>query len=106
MTVLDTLKAVNAYPVQHSTLTSICARRGVDPDVEATQEILLGTAYRLARADLLLWFAAAPNVSQGGQSFSFSEYERKQLRAEGLAIIEELEDEKTKHLYGYKGSRL
>lgn len=105
-TVLDTLKAINAYPIPPSTLTRVATARGLDLNATATKEGMRGEEYRLATADLLLWLADAPNIAQGGQHYSFSEDQRARFRSDGQAILDELEPD-TKHAkYGYKGSRL
>lgn len=107
-TILESLKSVSAYPVPLRTLVETGERRGLSLNAEATQEELRGKAYRLAVADLLLWLSLAPNVSQGGQSYSFSEEQRKALRNQANGIYDELGEETSsaQPTYGYKGSRL
>lgn len=75
---------------------------------EATKEVLDSEAYNLAVADLLLWLSIAPNISQGGQSYSFSEEQRTQLRNRANALFAKYGDDgaASKPIYGYKGSRL
>ena len=107
-TVLESLKGINSYPIPLRTLVETAERRGVSLNDTSSQEVLTGKAYRLATADLLLWLSLAPNVTQGGQSYSFTDEQRKQFRNSAFSIYEELgEDEGvTKPTYGYKGSRL
>lgn len=108
-TILESLKGVNAYPVPLRTLTEIAEKRGLSLTGEATQERLKGKAYNLALADLLLWLSIAPNVTQGGQSFSFTDEQRSQLRNRALALFNEFASDEAgtpKPTYGYKGSRL
>lgn len=105
-TVLETLKAINAYPIPSSTLTRVATARGLDLAATATKEGMRGGEYRLATADLLLWLADAPNIAQGGQNYSFSEDQRERFRSEGQAILDELEPDAKHTRYGYKGSRL
>lgn len=108
-TVLESLKGVNAYPVPLRTLTEIAERRGISLTGEATQECLKGKAYNLAVADLLLWLSLAPNVTQGGQSFSFTDEQRMQFRNRANALFDEFAADEAgtpKPIYGYKGSRL
>lgn len=109
VTILDSLKGVNAYPIPLRTIIKIAERRGVSLIEEATQETLKGRNYNLAVADLLLWLSLAPNVSQGGQSYSFSDEQRAQFRNRAYAIYDEYQDADSavnKPIYGYKGSRL
>ncbi len=108
-TVLEALKGVSAYPVPLRTLTEIAERRGVSLTDAATRESLKGKAHSLAVADLLLWLSLAPNVTQGGQSYSFTDEQRTQFRNRANALFEEFaaDDAGTpKPTYGYKGSRL
>lgn len=108
-TLLDALKAVSAYPVPLRTLDKVATHRGIVLTAEATQGALHGQEYNLAKADLLLWLSLAPDVSQGGQSYSFTEEQRKQLKAEAYDLYDkfaEVEADKPKPIYGYKGTRL
>lgn len=106
-TVLEALKGINPYPIPVSTLTSVCALRAIELDGEANAEVVKSREFRLCRADLLLWLSLAPNITQGGQSYSFTEEQRQQLRNEALALFNELEEDNApKTIYGYKGSRL
>lgn len=107
-TTLEALKSVSAYPVPLRTLVETAELRGLSLAVEATKEVMEGRSYRLAYADLLLWLSLAPNITQGGQSFSFTDEQRRQMRNEAQALYDELEEETavTKPIYGYKGDRL
>ena len=107
-TTLEALKSINAYPVPLRTLMETAERREISVTAEATQEVLQSKNYRLAKADLLLWLSIAPNISQGGQSFSFSDEQRKDFKREAQTIYDALEPSATagRVTYGYKGSRL
>jgi hypothetical protein len=108
MTTLDSLKAINAYPVPLRVFHELAVRRGLPLLDEATQDTLLSKAYSLAKADVLMWLAYAPNISQGGQSYSFSEEQRTQLRNEAYKLYAAFDESETitKPIYGYKGTRL
>lgn len=107
-TILESLKGVNAYPVPLRTLVEIAERRGLSLTSEATQAELRGKDYKLATADLLLWLSLAPNISQGGQSYSFTDEQRQQFRNRANALFDEFGEETSsvQPTYGYKGSRL
>lgn len=108
-TVLEALKGVNAYPIPLRTLVETAEGRGVSLTDEATQEAMKGKAFNLAVADLLLWLSLAPNVTQGGQSYSFTDEQRTQFRNRANALFEEFGEDEAgtpKPIYGYKGSRL
>ena len=107
-TILESLKGGNAYPVPLRTLVEIAERRGLSLTSEATQADLRGKDYKLATADLLLWLSIAPNISQGGQSYSFTDEQRQQFRNRANALFDEFGEETSsvQPTYGYKGSRL
>lgn len=109
-TILEALKGINAYPIPLRTLDEVAERRGLDLCSEATKEAMAGADYNLALADLLMWLSFAPNISQGGQSFSFTDEQRLQLRNRARALQDQFMDEEeaqqNKPVYGYKGSRL
>lgn len=107
-TILESLKSVNAYPVPLRTLVETAERRGLSLTSEATQADLRGKNYKLATADLLLWLSLAPNISQGGQSYSFTDEQRQQFRNRANALFDEFGEETSSAgiTYGYKGSRL
>lgn len=109
-TVLESLKGVNAYPIPLRTLTSVAGKRGLQLTADATQEIQKSKAYNLAVADLLMWLSDAPDVSQGGQSYSFTDEQRKEFRNRANSLYRDFgadnEAGTPKPIYGYKGSRL
>lgn len=107
-TILESLKSVNAYPVPIRTLVEIAERRGLSLTAEATKEVLCGKDYSLATADLLLWLSLAPNITQGGQSYSFTDEQRQQFRNRANALFNEFREETSsvQPTFGYKGSRL
>jgi hypothetical protein len=109
VTILDALRGINAYPIPLRAIDETAARRGLSLTDEATQTALSTPAYRLSKADILLWLSLAPDITQGGQQFGFTDEQRKQLRQQAYAIYNE-DDPQTMTAvgvkYGYKGSRL
>lgn len=108
VTVLESLRGINAYPVPLRTLVDTAEYRGLDVTETVTPEIMQTNKYKLAQADLLLWLSLAPDVSQGGQSYSFTDEQRLRFRNRANALYAEAGDESDapKSIYGYKGSRL
>lgn len=105
--VLESLRGVNAYPIPLRTIEEVAKRRGVDLTDETSVTLLTSREFRLSEADLLLWLSYAPNVSQGGQSYNFSDEQRARMRARAQQIYDELEEGGIpKNIYGYKGKRL
>lgn len=106
MTTLESLKGINSYPIPYRTLESVAVRRGLTLTAEATVEVLASKAYKLANADLLRWLSTAPNITQGGQSYSFTDEQRKDFRNQADELVADAEESEPKTRYGYKGSRL
>lgn len=106
MTLIDYLRGLTNYPVPEEALQSILSKRGLDGKRTMTDDKLLC----LVTADLYSWLSTAPDISQGGQSYSLSdnirEYYRKRARELYQAGGEPVEEVKAKVRYGYKGERL
>jgi hypothetical protein len=109
-TILESLKGISSYPIPLRTIVETAGRRGLSLDDDTTQEVLNGKTYNLTLADLLLWLSFAPNVSQGGQSYSFTDEQRLQFRNRANSLYQDFgaSDDVglSKPIYGYKGSRL
>lgn len=105
----DALKGINAYPIPQRTITQIALRRGCGLSDEMTRENLTGRPFNIAKADVLIWLSKAPNITQGGQSYSFTDEQRTQFRNEANDIYKDFADDEQgtpKTTFGYKGSRL
>ncbi len=106
-TVIEALKGINAYPIPLRSIVDVAEYRGLDLNGEATQEVMQTEAFKLSQADILLWLSLAPDVTQGGQSYSFTDEQRVQFRNRANALYKECDDGgQSKSIYGYKGSRL
>ena len=105
--ILNTLRGINAYPIPIRTLLETAGRRGVDVNEELNTEVLASRGYNLCRADLLIWLSYAPDVTQGGQSYSFTDEQRLHMRRMAQQLYDEFEEDAIpRTTYGYKGKRL
>lgn len=108
MTVVEALLAVSGYPIPYRTIEGVALKRGVALDATATEDVLASAGYLLCVADLYVWLYFAPNVTQGGQSYSFTDEQRRWWKAQALRIYDELDDEAAEGLktrYGYMGAK-
>lgn len=107
MTVLDSLRSISGYPLSAFALEMAAVSRGLDPDAEITKEIIESDVFRLAKADVLMMLADAPDVTQEGISYSFTDEQRNSFRMSASVIYGECgDDTASSTLYGYKGDRL
>jgi hypothetical protein len=107
LTVFEALIGVTGYPIPARTVKAISTRRGLDLGADPDQELMISREFRLCEADLLMWLFRAPNVGQGGQSYNFTDEQRKDFRNRAKAIYDALgkEDGTASGIqYGYKGS--
>lgn len=108
-TVQESLQGLSMYPIPSQTLTSIATQRGCNLEDVATSEVLASANYNLAKADVYRWLSVAPDISQGGQNYSFTDKQRQYFcnQAEALsAAFADADDSTTTSLYGYKGDTL
>ena len=107
MTIIESLQSLSAYPIPMPSLVNIAEEAGL-----VYSEILLPTtrrsaAFKRATANVWLWLSEAPNVTQDGISYSFSDGERNRMRAKGEALLAEIGDSDEVDVeFGYKGEDL
>lgn len=106
MTILQAIKSLSRYPIADTAIELCAIKRGLDVEDEVTDVNIAETSYKLLEADIYLWLASAPTVTQGGISYSFSEKERNLLKQKASAIYTECGVDGAVLKYGYKGSTL
>lgn len=107
MKLSDYLRGLSSYPLSEEALQSILSKRGASYDTDTIDDDQL---LCLTTADVYRWLSTAPDISQGGQSYSLSdnirEYYRRRANELYRAGGEPVEEVKAKVRYGYKGERL
>ncbi|EJX05271.1 hypothetical protein EVA_06627 [gut metagenome] len=109
MNVLQALKSISGYPIPATTLQDIAAGCGLDANGEVTEEMRTKAEFKRAKAKVYLYLSEAPNVSQGGISYSFSESERNRFRMRAKSILNSLgetDESLNGQEYGYQGEDL
>lgn len=101
------LGSLSSYPIPKATLENIALSSGIDTEAQLWPQTLQSKECKKAMAQVYLWLSMAPNVSQGGISFSFTEDERTRLRNQAKALFEEIGDgEDIGVAFGYVGEDL
>lgn len=80
MTIMQALRSINSYPLTDEQLSMAALSAGLDPNSDAIG-MLTKKEYTHAKANVYALLAEAPNISQGGISFSFTSDEKKQFFA-------------------------
>lgn len=107
MTILESLTSICGYPISPRYVESVAIKRGLDIHAELSAETMTESAYQLANADIMAYLVTAPTISQGGQSYSLADDQRRLFLSRSEAIYKEFDNkDKSKTIYGYKGSRL
>lgn len=101
-TILESLANINAYPIPQQALLDIASKRDLNPNGEVSKDVLMSKQYRLAKADVYMWLAEAPDISQGGQRYAFDQDQRDLFRRLADSLLDEAED-KVLGIFGYKG---
>lgn len=107
----DILRSVTNFPVPDGVIDAVCLRRQVYPDQPASAPDIEARNFRLAEADILKWLYTVANMSQGGQSYTFTAEDKKRLKENANNIYRACgaDDDvivETGIKYGYKGDRL
>lgn len=108
MNVLQSLRSLSSYPIPTATIEDVAEGVGLAIDTEVTQELRKDKRFKRAQARVYIFLSEAPNVSQGGISYSFSEEERRRFRLRAESLLEQIGDatSETGVEYGYKGEDL
>ena len=106
MNVIQSLRSLSAYPIPNTTLEVILTSVGLGTPESFTSETEKTEAYQRAKAKVYMFLSEAPNVSQGGVSFSFSQVEKEMFSNRAEVILTRLGDDEGQSSvnYGYLGS--
>ena len=105
MTVSESLRSINNYPIPPYVLTKSAIKNGMSLEDEITSESVISKEYRLMEADVFAFLAGAPDVTQNGVSFSFTDDQRDWFLSMSNSIKADLgvSDASSGQGYGYMG---
>jgi hypothetical protein len=105
MKVSKALMSISNYPIPMPVIENIMDTEGLDAEEDETSvEMRQSDAFKKCTAAVYLFLADAPNVTQGGISYSFSEEERKRFAKMAAGIKAELGDQNDAEIeVGYFG---
>lgn len=115
ITLTNHLQGLNAYPIPKRAIEMIALKRLLPPDQDVTyryNDEALQRTVSLCEADVYAWLSMAPDVAQGGQSYSFSDAERAAFRRKANVLYRANGEEESvisdgkATTFGYKGDKL
>lgn len=93
MKISNAIKAMSSYPIPAATIENIIDEAGLDAEADITKEIRVSNGFKKAKALTYAFLAEAPNITQGGISYTFSEDERSRFAKKSNTLLIELEEE-------------
>jgi hypothetical protein len=90
LTVLEALKSINGYPIPLSQFTTTAEKVGLNLYDEATLDVLNSDKFKLAEAEILTYLSNAPEISQGGQTYKFSDADKTNFINRASALREDV----------------
>lgn len=105
MKVSEALRAISNYPIPSTVILNIMEGEGMDyGGDEADLGTRQGAAFKRCTAAVYLFLSKAPNVTQGGISYTFTENERKRFAQIASSIKNELGEQNEAEIeVGYLG---
>ena len=100
----NAIKAMSSYPIPAATIENIIEEAGLDAEADITKEMRASDQFKKAKALTYAFLSEAPNITQGGISYTFSEVERSRFQKKSSNLLAELgEDEGSDIPCGYIG---
>lgn len=102
-TVIDALASISAYPVPLAVFDDAAGENGLDGMSEATDEVRKSAQFKRAKARIYRFLAEAPNVSQGGISYSFTSKEKDMFLKKAQSLLDDADGDNGGGCYGWMG---
>ena len=100
----NAIKAMSSSPIPAATIENIIEEAGLDAEADITKEMRASDQFKKAKALTYAFLSEAPNITQGGISYTFSEDERSRFQKKSSNLLAELgEDEGSDIPCGYIG---
>ena len=105
MNISEALRSINNYPIPPYVLMKTAIKNGISLEDEVTSESVISKEYRLMEADVYAFLAGAPDVTQNGVTFSFTQEQRNYFLSMSNSIKEGfgVSDASAGQGYGYMG---
>lgn len=93
MKTTDAIKAMSSYPIPASTIENIIEEAGLDAEADITKDIRASDEFKKAKALAYAFLAEAPNITQGGISYTFSQDERSRFEKKSNSLLADIGDD-------------
>lgn len=105
MNILESLKSLSGYPIPRLSLENIAEECGLSASDDATADVRATKPFKRAKARVYILLSEAPDVSQGGITYSFSDEDKKRFRTQAQDLLGEIGDDMSDN-YGWQGENL
>lgn len=104
MTIIDSLQAISLYPITRSALLSIAIECNLDGQDTMTTELYNHKDYKRAKAKVYKLLSEAPDVTEAGATYGFTDTERKAFERKANELLNQVGDMADCNAdYGYFG---
>lgn len=109
MNIRESLKGLTGYPIPSATLDYIMAAADIDGTGDFNPSTAKTAAYKKAEGYLFRYLSEAPNISQGGVSYSFTTEDRTRFANRAKSLLEAAgveEEDEVGINFGYQGENV
>ena len=89
MKIADSLRAINLYPINPLTVENIAEECGLNAREEITASVRASNSYKRAKAKVYQYLAEAPQVTEAGATYNFTDAEREAFRRKAQTLLDE-----------------
>ncbi len=104
-TISNSLRGLTNYPVPLAVFDDAAEEQGLDPEGQMDADTRSGKAYKRAKARIYDFLSEAPNITQAGISYSYTDEDRKRFKQKAESLRSEADGNRTGK-FGYQGEDL
>lgn len=104
-TVIDSLRSISGYPIPANVFEDALDANELDGCAYADADVRNSPQFKRAKASIYTYLSLAPNVSQGGVSFSFTSKEKDAFKRMAESLLADAGDgnDGSSGCYGWMG---
>lgn len=103
MNIIQSLRSISLYPINPATVENIVEECELDGEADATTDVRKSVGYRRAKALVFQYLADAPQVTEAGATYNFTDAQRENYRLRASQLFNEIGEEVPEIECGYYG---